>query len=289
MNFLNKGSFLSERFKMEMYPPFFLMRVKVLEISARWHRVRMKLPLNWLSRNPGGVMFGGYIACLADPIAAIACSRNYAGYSCWTRASTIDFIEGGTTDLVFKFDFPPELDAAIRADLAAKGRATPTFECGFFRFGDPTETLTVKVTNTVAIRQKNYIKATSPAVADEFAAPAALAMLQEMLRRRIVGSLELKGAGELTEARLEDWSRRLGVGTEGAKTLQREEFDQLLDALGVAAEEEGRADDAARAQLHAQRDALWALIDVRGVGEISAKDFLDFWRRTFMDQADSAG
>ena len=61
------------------------MGVRVLEISGNWRKVRMRLPLNFLSRNPGGIMFGGYIACLADPIAAIACSRNYKGYSCWTR------------------------------------------------------------------------------------------------------------------------------------------------------------------------------------------------------------
>ena len=96
--FLNSSNILSEKLKMELYPPFFLMRVRVLEIAdahgLRWGRVRIRLPLNFLSRNPGGVMFGGYIACVADPIAAIACSRNYGGYSCWTRASTLDFVEG---------------------------------------------------------------------------------------------------------------------------------------------------------------------------------------------------
>ena len=32
-----------------------------------------------MSRNPGGVMFGGYQAALADPIAALACARVFPG------------------------------------------------------------------------------------------------------------------------------------------------------------------------------------------------------------------
>ena len=73
--------FLSEGRRFELYPPFFMMRIKVLEIGDGWRRVRIRLPLNSISRNPGGVMFGGYQASLADPIAAIACSRVFPGHS----------------------------------------------------------------------------------------------------------------------------------------------------------------------------------------------------------------
>ena len=76
---------------MELYPPCFLMRVKVKDISNGWRRIRVKLPLNFTSRNPGGVMFGGYQACVADPFPAIACGRIFPEYSAWTRAMTVDF------------------------------------------------------------------------------------------------------------------------------------------------------------------------------------------------------
>ena len=94
---------LSDARRMELYPPFFLMRIKVLEISPNWRTIRMLLPLNTISRNPGGVMFGGYQAALADPIAALACARVFPGYSHWTRAMTIDFRLGGSTDLELRF------------------------------------------------------------------------------------------------------------------------------------------------------------------------------------------
>ena len=72
---LSRLRFIPARKRLEWYPPFFVMRIRVLELSDDWRRVRIRLPLNGFSRNPGGVMFGGYQASLADPIAALACAR----------------------------------------------------------------------------------------------------------------------------------------------------------------------------------------------------------------------
>src|SRR5690606_11872414 len=108
---------VSDKRKIEFYPPFFLMRVKVLEIRDEWRYLRIRLPLNTFSRNPGGVMFGGYQAALADPIAAIACARVFPGYSVWTRAMTIDFQLGGSTDLDLVFELPADLERRIAEEL----------------------------------------------------------------------------------------------------------------------------------------------------------------------------
>ena len=54
-----RSRYLSDKKRLELYPPFMLMRIKVLEIDERWHQIRIRLPLNTISRNPGGVMFGG--------------------------------------------------------------------------------------------------------------------------------------------------------------------------------------------------------------------------------------
>ena len=153
------SSFLSDARRMELYPPFFLMRVKVLEISEHWRKIRMRLPLNTISRNPGGVMFGGYQAALADPIAALVCARVFPGYAPWTRAMNIEFRHGGSTDLELRFSMDPEQEKQIRAELAERGRATPTFEYGFY-LADGTQCTYIK--NTVAIRPRGYVKATTP-------------------------------------------------------------------------------------------------------------------------------
>lgn len=156
---LSRLNWISPRKRLEWYPPFLVMRIKVLELSDDWRRVRIRLPLNTFSTNPGGVMFGGYQASLADPIAAIACARVFPGYSVWTRGLTLDFMRGGATDLELRFDFQPGQEEAIRRELEERGRATPVFEYGYY-LADGTQC--TRIFNTVAIRPKGYKKATSP-------------------------------------------------------------------------------------------------------------------------------
>ena len=54
MQRVSASGLLSDRFKLELYPPFFFMRVKVTSLKNSWRSARMKLPLNTFSRNPGG-------------------------------------------------------------------------------------------------------------------------------------------------------------------------------------------------------------------------------------------
>lgn len=151
---MSKCRFLSNRKRLEWYPPFWFMRIKVLEISSDWRQIRIKLPLNALSKNMGDCMFGGYQTGLADPIAALAC--NYVlnrQYNVWTRHQEVDFKYVGNSDLELRFEFDPVIEKQIHADLKNKGRSTPTFEYGFYR-EDGVECTHIK--NTVAIRSADY-------------------------------------------------------------------------------------------------------------------------------------
>jgi acyl-coenzyme A thioesterase PaaI-like protein len=164
MSFISRSRIFSDARLLELYPPFVPMRIKVLEIADGWRSVRIRLPLNAMSRNPGGVMFGGYQAALADPIAALACARVFPGYSVWTRAMSISFDHGGTSDLEMRFSLTPEQEAAIGIELGRDGRSTPTFEYGYFR-NDGVRCTVIR--NTVAIRPRDYQRATSPPASAE--------------------------------------------------------------------------------------------------------------------------
>jgi acyl-coenzyme A thioesterase PaaI-like protein len=164
MRFVAGSGIVSDGRLLEWYPPFRPMRIKVLEIIDNWRSVRILLPLNAMSRNPGGVMFGGYQAALADPIAALACARVFPGYSVWTRAMTISFDHGGNSDLEMRFSLTPEQEAAIRIELERDGRSTPSFEYGYFRKDGVRCTV---IRNTVAIRPRGYKRATSPPASRE--------------------------------------------------------------------------------------------------------------------------
>ncbi len=141
---------------LQLYPPFWWMRIKVLEMPPDWSRVRIKLPLTAISRNPGGIMFGGFQAALADPIPALACQRRYPQFSVWTRAMQIDFERAGHSDLELRFEFTAQQHATILAQLESSGRATPTFEYGYYL---PDSARCTCIRNTVAIRPRGYVSA----------------------------------------------------------------------------------------------------------------------------------
>lgn len=150
---LKRLPFIPEKKFLEWYPPFFLMRVKVLEIANGGRLVRLKLPLTVFSKNMGDSMFGGYQAAVADPIAAIACAKIFPGHEVWTRSQHIDFQCEGNSDLELRFELNSELEHQIKEDLAKKGRSTPTFEYGFYRKDG---VRCSKIINVVAIRPKGY-------------------------------------------------------------------------------------------------------------------------------------
>jgi len=151
---MNKLRFLSSKQRLEWYPPYFLMRIKVLELTNDWSVARIKLPLNAVSKNMGEAMFGGYQASLADSIAALACVRRFPQYDVWTRALTIEFLRPGNSDLELRFEFENDLYQQICTDLQQSGRCNPVFHYGLYRSDGK---LCTKVTATIAIRPENYL------------------------------------------------------------------------------------------------------------------------------------
>ena len=149
------NSYLNERQRIEWYPPFWLMRIKVLELSEDWRSIRIHLPHTWLSTNPGGSLFGGFQACLADPIAAMACVKLFPDYAIWTRALAMDFQREGVDGVELKFAISPEQEQKIIDELQAKGRSTPCFEYGFYQKDG---SLCTAVKATIAIRSREYKK-----------------------------------------------------------------------------------------------------------------------------------
>ena len=154
MSLMRMFSWLSDRRRLELYPPFWVMRVRVLELAEDWGRVRLRLPLNRVSANAAGNMFGGFQASLADPVPALACLKRFPGYRVATKHLAVDFQRVGNSDLVLQFEFDADLDQQIRQELAEHGRATPRFEMCFLRADGKVCT---RISNTVAIRPAGYV------------------------------------------------------------------------------------------------------------------------------------
>lgn len=140
--------------RIKFYPPFWLMRLKIVQLEKQWRVVRIKLPLTVISRNPGGGMFGGFQASLADPVAALACTKLFPGFEVWTRNLQLDFIREGRTDLELRFEISDVHVAEITREMQQKKRANPVFEYGFY---DMDNHLCTRITCKIAIRPEGYI------------------------------------------------------------------------------------------------------------------------------------
>jgi len=154
LQWLSKLKFLSAKRRLELYPPYFLMRIKVVILANDWSTARIRLPLNWLSANAAGNMFGGYQASLADAIPALACLKKFPGYRVATKNLNIDFIRVGSSNLTLHFDFDADVASTIEQELADKGRSTPCFQMSFVRDDG---LVCTRIKNTVAIRPKGYV------------------------------------------------------------------------------------------------------------------------------------
>lgn len=153
LKLLSRSKFISPRRRLEWYPPFWLMGVKVLELDPDWQRVRLRLPLTMLSRNMGDAMFGGYQAAVSDPIAALACAKRFPGHEVWTRRHHVDFRYEGNSHLELRFEFNAALEQQIQQELTSKGSSNPVFEYGFYRADGVCCTV---IKSTVAIRPRGY-------------------------------------------------------------------------------------------------------------------------------------
>ena len=156
--FIWNTALISDKKRIEWFPGFWLMHIKVLDLHPDWRHIKIRLPHSWIATNIGGSLFGGFQACLADPIAAMACMKIFPGYAIWTRSLQLDFREQGLTDLELRFNISAETEQKIRDDLANKGRSTPLFEFGYYQADG---SLCTFIQTSVAIRPAGYKKQTS--------------------------------------------------------------------------------------------------------------------------------
>jgi hypothetical protein len=144
---------LSDRQKIEWYPAFWLLRPKVIELAPDWRKIRIKLPHSWVATNTGGSLFGGFQACLADPVAAMSCLQCFPGYAVWTRSLSLDFQMEGSTDLELQFEMTFEQEEQIRQELQQRGRSSPEFDYGYYLADG---TLCTLIRAKIAIRPAGY-------------------------------------------------------------------------------------------------------------------------------------
>ena len=87
-------------------------------IASDFREARVKLPLNWRTRNYVGTIFGGSLYGAVDPMYMILLIKILGpGYVVWDRAATIRFLKPGRSTLYARFLIEDVEIEAIRKAL----------------------------------------------------------------------------------------------------------------------------------------------------------------------------
>ncbi|MXV63108.1 DUF4442 domain-containing protein [Natronorubrum sp. JWXQ-INN-674] len=95
---------------------------RVTYIAPDWQEVRIKLPLNWRTRNYVGTLFGGSIYAAVDPFYMMMLLKTLGDdYVVWDKEAEVRFKKPGTETLYAQFRLTDAELEAIRAELATDG------------------------------------------------------------------------------------------------------------------------------------------------------------------------
>jgi len=93
-----------DRIKFNLFPAFRGTGARIDEISDDYRRIRIRIPLNWRTRNYVGTIYGGSMYGAVDPIYMIMLIKNLgAEYVVWDKAATIRFKKPGKETLFAEF------------------------------------------------------------------------------------------------------------------------------------------------------------------------------------------
>lgn len=87
-----------------LFPAFRGTGGRVTYVSDDFREIRIRLPLNWRTRNYVGSIFGGSLYAAVDPFYMIMLIEILGpGYVVWDRAATIRFVKPGRSTLQARF------------------------------------------------------------------------------------------------------------------------------------------------------------------------------------------
>ena len=107
------------RWAFNLFPAFRGTGGRVTYIADDWSEVRVKVPLNWRTRNYVGTIFGGSMYGAVDPFYMVMLiNRLGPEYIVWDKAATVRFKKPGRGTLTAKLLIPDEELRAIEQALA---------------------------------------------------------------------------------------------------------------------------------------------------------------------------
>ena len=126
---------------------------RVTFIAPDWREVRVRLPLNWRTRNYVGTIFGGSIYAAADPVYMIMLIHNLGPrYTVWDKAASIRFRKPGRGTLYARF----AIDEAELTEIRERLETAPSIERVYLvELADADGIVHATVEKTIHVRKKD--------------------------------------------------------------------------------------------------------------------------------------
>jgi len=116
------------RWGFNFFPAYRGTGARITYIAGDWREVRIKLPLNWRTRNYVGTTFGGSLYGAVDPFYMMMLIKNLgADYVVWDKAATIRFRKPGRATLYARFVLEEEELNIIKSALGATSSVDRTY------------------------------------------------------------------------------------------------------------------------------------------------------------------
>ncbi len=110
-----------DRYKFNLFPAYRRTGARLTYIADDYHEMRVKIPLNWKTRNYVGTIFGGTIYSGIDPIYMIMLIKILGkDYIVWDKSAKIRFLRPGSETLYAEFLVTPEDIDEIKTELNTK-------------------------------------------------------------------------------------------------------------------------------------------------------------------------
>ncbi len=98
-----------DRLKFNFFPAYRGTGARIVSISEDYREIRVKIPLNWRTRNYVGTIYGGSMYAGIDPIYMLMLIKNLGPkYIVWDKAAEIRFKRPGKETLFANFLLMPE-------------------------------------------------------------------------------------------------------------------------------------------------------------------------------------
>ena len=140
------------RWGFNFFPAYRRTGARITYIAGDLREMRIKLPLNWKTRNYVGTIFGGSMFAAVDPIYMLMFIKLLGpNYVVWDKAASIEYKRPGRSTLYARFEVDQaELDS-IRAELEQKDKLDRVYQAELI---DEEGSICASIEKTIYFRRK---------------------------------------------------------------------------------------------------------------------------------------